>query len=71
MSQTFADVVEDVKQLTSDEMQALHELLKKYLIEQRRREILESCEASLQELAEGKLTFTSDIEELKEQLSRD
>lgn len=71
MSQNFAQVVEEVKQLSPAEMEELGELLKKYLIEKRRQEIYENCEASMQELREGKLTFSSDIETLMEQLSRD
>ena len=71
MSQTFAQVVEDVKLLSPAEKQELEELIRKYLIEERRREILENCEASLQELREGKLTFSSDIDTLKELLSHD
>ncbi|MDX6501119.1 MAG: hypothetical protein QOG23_4379 [Blastocatellia bacterium] len=71
MSQTFAEVVEGVKQLSPAEKQELQELLRHYVIEERRREILENCEASLEEYREGKLTFTIDIETLKEQLSHD
>lgn len=71
MSQTFAEVVEGVKQLSPAEKQELQELLRHYVIEERRREILENCEASLEEYREGKLTFTTDIETLKEQLSHD
>jgi uncharacterized protein YbgA (DUF1722 family) len=71
MSQTFAEVVEGVKQLSPAEKQELQELLRQYVIEERRREILENCEASLEEYREGKLTFTTDIEILKEQLSHD
>lgn len=71
MSQTFADIVEDVKQLSPEEKAELQELLKKYLSEESRREILQNCEAGLQELAEGKLSFTSDLGELKKQLADD
>ncbi len=71
MSQTFADIVEDVKQLSPEEKEELQELLKKYLIEERRREILKNCEAGLLELSEGKLTFTSDLDALKKQLADD
>ncbi len=71
MSQTFAEVVEGVKQLSPAEKQELQELLRQYVIEERRREILENCEASLEEYREGKLTFTTDIETLKQQLSHD
>ena len=71
MSQTFAEIVEGVKQLSPAEKQELQELLRRYAIDERRREILENCEAGLEEYREGKLTFSSDIEPLKEQLSHD
>ena len=38
MSQTFAEVVEEVKQLSPAEKEELQELLRKYLIEERRSE---------------------------------
>ena len=71
MSQTFADVVEDVRQLSPAEREELQEIIKRSLIEERRREILQNCEAGLQELREGKLTFTSDLEELQKQFADD
>ena len=71
MSQTFAEVVEDVRLLSSEEKQELQEILKQCLIEERRREIQENGEASLEEFREGKLTFSSDIETLRKQLSHD
>ena len=71
MSQTFADIVEDVRQLSPAEREELQEIIKRSLIEERRREILQNCEAGLQELREGKLTFTSDLEELQKQLADD
>ena len=49
----------------------LEELLRKYAIEERRQELLEDLEASLQEWREGKLTFSSDIDTLKQDLSHD
>ena len=71
MAQNFAQVVEDVKQLSPAEKEELQELLRKYVIEERRQEIAENYRASLEELREGKTTFSSDIETLKEQLSHD
>ena len=71
MSHTFADVVEDVRQLSPSEREELQEIIKRSLIEERRREILRNCEDGLQELREGKLTFTSDLEELQKQLADD
>jgi hypothetical protein len=49
MSATFAEIVEDVKQLTPSEKQELHELLRKYLIEERRREIFAAAQRGLKE----------------------
>ena len=71
MSQTFAQVVEEVKQLSPVEKQELQELLRNYMIEERRREILANGEDALKEYREGRLTFSSDIETLKEQLAHD
>ena len=71
MSQNFAQVVEAVKELSLAEKEELQELLRKYAIEERRQEPLEDLEASLQEWREGKLTFSSDIDTLKQDLSHD
>ena len=71
MSQNFAQVVEAVKELSLAEKEELQELLRKYAIEERRQELLEDLEASLQEWREGKLTFSSDIDTLKQGLSHD
>jgi phosphopantothenate synthetase len=71
MSQTFAQVVEEVKQLSPAEKEELHELLKKYLIEERRLEILENCQTSIEEMQNGKLTSFSDIDKLRDSLSDD
>ncbi len=56
--QDFSRVVEEVKQLSTAEKEELQALLKSYLIEERRREIEQNYEASLEELREGKLTFS-------------
>jgi hypothetical protein len=71
MAQEFSKVVEDVKQLSTAEKEELQELLKSYLIEERRREIEQNYEGSLEELREGKLTFSSDSDALREALSHD
>ena len=71
MSQTFAQVVEDVKQLSPAEKQELQELLRKYVIEERRREILENGEAGLEEMRNGELTSFSDADSLLDSLSHD
>ena len=71
MAQDFSSVVEDVKQLSTAEKEELQELLKSYLIRERRREIQENYEASLEELREGTLTFSSDPDTLRQVLSND
>ncbi len=71
MSQTFAQVVEEVKQLSLREKGVLRDLLKRYIIEETRREIRESCEAGMKEFPEGKLTSFSDIDKLMVSLSHD
>ena len=71
MSQTFAQVVEEVKQLSPAEKQELQELLRNYMIEERRREILENGEAGLEEMRNGELTSFSDADSLLDSLSHD
>ena len=71
MAQDFSRVVEDVKQLSTAEKEELQELLKGYLVRERRREIEQNHEASLEELREGTLTFSSDSETLHKALSND
>ena len=71
MSQTFAEVVEEVKQLSPAEKEELHELLKKYLIEERRREILENAEAGMEEMRRGELKSFSNADDLMDSLSHD
>ena len=71
MAQDFSKVVEDVKQLSTAEKEELQELLKSYLIEERRREIEQNHEAGLDELREGKLRFSRDAQALREALSHD
>lgn len=71
MSQDFSRVVEDVKQLSTAEKEELQELLRSYLIQERRREIEQNHEASLEEMREGNLTFSSDPDTLRKALSND
>jgi hypothetical protein len=71
MSQTFAEVVEDVRQLSPAEREELQEIIKKSLIEERRREIPENAEAGLEELRRGELMSFSSVAKLREFLSND
>ena len=71
MSQTFAEVVEVVKQLSVAEKEELRELLNKYLIDERRREIRENAEAGMEELGRGELKSFSNLDDLMASLSHD
>ena len=70
MAQDFSRVVEDVKQLSTAEKKELQELLKSYLIEERRREIEENYKAGLDELREGAVTFSSDLDTLRKSVDQ-
>ncbi|MDQ3252324.1 MAG: hypothetical protein M3R15_00205 [Acidobacteriota bacterium] len=69
MKDSFAEVVEEVKNLSTEEKLELQTLIEKYLAEERRQEIYENYQASLNELKEGKLVFSSDANMLKGMLS--
>jgi hypothetical protein len=71
MSSSFAEIVEEVKALSTQEKQELHELIEKYLIEERREEIYQSYIRSFSELQDGKAEFSSDTDELKGLLLND
>ena len=65
MSSSFAEIVEEVKALSTQEKQELRELIEKYLIEERREEIYQSYIRSLSEVDDGEAEFSSDTGELK------
>ncbi len=65
MKDSFAEVVEEVKSLSTEEKLELQTLIEKYLLEERRQEIYENHQASLNELHEGSLVFSSDVKMLK------
>ena len=71
MSSSFAEIVEEIKALSMQEKQELHQLIEKYLIEERREEIYQSYIQSLSELDEGKAEFSDDKDKLKGQLLND
>lgn len=71
MSSSFADLVEEVKTLSVQEKEELQQLIEKYLIEERRDEMLDNYVHSLTELNEGKLEFSNDTDTLKEMLMND
>ncbi|NJO17545.1 MAG: hypothetical protein HC877_17950 [Thioploca sp.] len=60
---TFANLVEQVQQLSTDEKQELWQLLEKYLLEERRNDIL--CAYQEARMVEDTLEFSNDIHSLK------
>ena len=65
MSIPFAEVVEDVKQLSNEEKLELKGLLDNYLVDERREEILRNYDEARGQASSGKLKFTDDISELE------
>ncbi|MBP0029704.1 hypothetical protein [Roseofilum sp. Guam] len=65
---TFNDVVEVVKQLSTDEKEEMQLLLQQYIREERRDRITENLKLAQQEEQHGELKFSSSISELKQML---
>ena len=64
---TFANLVEQVQQLSTDEKQELWQLLEKYLLEERRNHIF--CAYQEVKMVEDTLEFSNNIHLLKQRLS--
>ena len=62
----FSDVVEVIKNLSTDEKREIQLLLQQYLREERREEIYANFEVAQAEQQNGELTFSSDINELRQ-----
>lgn len=71
MEITFASVVDTVRDLPLDAKTELKDLLDSYIIEERRDEILKNCEEGRNEYEEGKLVFSSNVDELMASLDDD
>lgn len=69
MKDSFAEVVEEVKNLSTEEKLELQALIEKYLVEERRQEIYANQQESLRELKEGDLVFSGDTDALKGMLN--
>lgn len=68
---TFANLVEEVKNLSFEEKEDLHLLLDKILADERRAEILANHQESLKDLKEGKLSFYDKPEDLLNHLNEE
>jgi hypothetical protein len=62
----FSDVVEVIKNLSTDEKREIQLLLQQYLREERREEMYANFEVAQAEQQNGELTFSSDINELRQ-----
>jgi hypothetical protein len=65
---TFRDVVEVIKNLSTDEKYEIQLLLKQYLREERREEIYENFKVAQLEQQQGVLQFSANINELRQLL---
>ncbi len=65
---TFSEVVEAIQKLSEEEKEEIKSLIEHYLIEEKRENIYQNYLVSKQKESEGKLTFSSDINELMESL---
>ena len=67
----FSDVIEAIKGFSIEEKLQIQLLLQQYLREERREEIYQHLQAAKREEENGELTFSTNIDELKQQfLSR-
>jgi hypothetical protein len=62
---TFSDVVETIKNLSTDEKQELQLLLKQYLREERREEMYQNFKSAQIEQQKGEQNFFANINELR------
>ncbi|HEY9851683.1 MAG TPA: hypothetical protein V6D28_19585 [Leptolyngbyaceae cyanobacterium] len=65
---TFNDVVEVIKNLSTDEKQEIQLLLKQYIREERREEIYNNFKLAQIEQQKGELKFSSNIKELRQMI---
>jgi len=63
---TFNDVVQVVKNLSTDEKQEIQLLLNQYIREERRDEIYNNFKLAQVEQRKGELKFSSNINELRQ-----
>lgn len=63
---TFNDVVEVIKNLSTDEKQEIQLLLNQYIREERRDQIYDHFKSAQAEQQKGELKFSSNINELRQ-----
>lgn len=67
---TFKNLVDEILSLSLEDKESLKELIDKYLIDEKREVIYRSFEGAKRELQERRLKFSSDLNELKEDLEK-
>ena len=65
---TFNDVVEVIKNLSTDEKEEIQLLLKQYIREERREQIYNNFKLAQVEQQKGELKFSSNINELRQMI---
>lgn len=65
---TFNDVVEVIKNLSTDEKEEIQLLLKQYIREERREQIYNNFKLAQVEQQKGGLKFSSNINELRQMI---
>lgn len=62
---TFSDLVETIKELSTEEKQEIQLLIHQYLREERREEMYENFVSAQAEQARDELKYSANIDELK------
>ena len=62
---TFSDLVETIKELSTEEKQEIQLLLRQYLREERREEMYQNFRSAQAEQAISELKYSANIDELK------
>jgi hypothetical protein len=65
----FADIVEDVTSLSTEEMEEIRRIINHILIERRKEHFLETYKQALKESKEGKLFSSDNFEEIAKWLN--
>ena len=63
---TFSDVVEEIKNLSTEEKREIQILLQQYLREDRRDEIVDNFQSAQLQQQQGELKFSSNLTQLKQ-----
>ena len=71
MRAKYDQLVEDIRACSAEEKQELKFILERSLADERRQEILNHYQESRDELKEGRLTFSSQLADLKRELEHE